>query len=186
MTCPHGKTEDTGCACCERVAELERERDAAAVANCPALCIEFCNAFQVHKLAAELESMLAACGPGGTLYASVEQILDKHSAWIARPSADVTRDVALAAGCAAHVEATPNFVRDSAIIAELEAKLARISAAMIVFLDDHMWEWQAFNAEITHRCLGNSCGVSKGTTHSPSCEVMALRAVIDAAMRAEL
>lgn len=42
-----------------RAEQAERERDAAVVANCPALCIEFCNAYQVHKRNVEVEAQLA-------------------------------------------------------------------------------------------------------------------------------
>jgi len=35
-----------------------------------------------------------------TVYAAVERVLDEHSAWIARPSPDVTKAVAIAAGIA--------------------------------------------------------------------------------------
>lgn len=35
-----------------------------------------------------------------TIYQAVERVLDEHSAWIARPSSDVTRAIALAAGVA--------------------------------------------------------------------------------------
>lgn len=35
------------------------ERDAAVVANCPALCHEFCNAYQVHKRVWEVETNLS-------------------------------------------------------------------------------------------------------------------------------
>lgn len=39
---------------------------------------------------------------GSTVYAAIERILDEHSAWIARPSPEVTKAVAFAAVVAAH------------------------------------------------------------------------------------
>ncbi len=42
-----------------------------------------------------------------SVLASVERILDEHSAWISRPSREVTERIALAATIAAHVALTP-------------------------------------------------------------------------------
>lgn len=48
--------------------------------------------------------MLQAPAP---VYEAVERILDEHSAWISRPSREVTERIALAATVAAHVHMTP-------------------------------------------------------------------------------
>lgn len=42
-----------------------------------------------------------------TVYKAVERVLDEHSAWIARPSNEVTKAVALAAGIAWSLQAAP-------------------------------------------------------------------------------
>lgn len=57
----------------DRIAATERERD-------------------------EAHAILAAADKGTPIYSAVERILDEHSAWIARPSPDVTKAIALAAG----------------------------------------------------------------------------------------
>ena len=41
------------------------------------------------------------------VFDAVEQVLDEHSAWISRPSREVTERIALAATVAAHVHFTP-------------------------------------------------------------------------------
>jgi len=43
---------------------------------------------------------LAAADKGTPIYKAVDRVLDEHSAWIARPSEDVTKAIALAAGVA--------------------------------------------------------------------------------------
>lgn len=48
----------------------------------------------------EARATLAAADKGTPIYKAVERILDEHSAWIARPSDDVTKSIALAAGVA--------------------------------------------------------------------------------------
>lgn len=48
----------------------------------------------------EARSLLSAADKGHPIQSAVERVLDEHSAWIARPSQDVTRAVALAAGIA--------------------------------------------------------------------------------------
>lgn len=48
----------------------------------------------------EARSTLAAADRGAPIYKAVERVLDEHSAWIARPSDDVTKAIALAAGVA--------------------------------------------------------------------------------------
>lgn len=52
-----------------------------------------------------IRSMLSSV-PESVL-ASVERILDEHSAWISRPSREVSERIALAATIAAHVALTP-------------------------------------------------------------------------------
>jgi len=46
------------------------------------------------------EKMAMSAGVPTTVYAAVERVLDEHSAWIARPSPEVTKAVAIAAGIA--------------------------------------------------------------------------------------
>lgn len=48
----------------------------------------------------EARALLSAADKGHPIESAVERVLDEHSAWIARPSQDVTRAVALAAGIA--------------------------------------------------------------------------------------
>lgn len=48
----------------------------------------------------QARAVLAAADKGTPIYKAVERILDEHSAWIARPSDDVTKAIALAAGVA--------------------------------------------------------------------------------------
>lgn len=50
---------------------------------------------EIERLGAELAQLKSV---PNTIYKAVEQVLDENSAWIARPSAEVTRRVAMAAG----------------------------------------------------------------------------------------
>ena len=52
-------------------------------------------------------AVLSMLQPPASVLAAVEHILDENSAWIARPSREVTERVALAATIAAHVALTP-------------------------------------------------------------------------------
>jgi hypothetical protein len=70
---------------------------------------------------------------GVPLIKSIERILDEHSAWIARPSPEVTKAVALAAGIAgaeANRQAASEYER------HLEAEVERLTAAMRSSADD--------------------------------------------------
>ena len=58
-----------------------------------------------------------------TVYAAVERILDEHSAWIARPSPEVTRAVALAATIAGHAIMQETAKMDRRDLLEIEARV---------------------------------------------------------------
>lgn len=48
----------------------------------------------------EARAIIAAADKGHPIESAVERVLDEHSAWIARPSPDVTKAIALATGIA--------------------------------------------------------------------------------------
>lgn len=57
------------------------------------------------------------------VYKTVERILDEHSAWIARPSSDVTKAVALAATIAAHEIVREMARQDQRDLSEIEKRV---------------------------------------------------------------
>lgn len=74
-----------------------------------------------------LAEIVAAADKGSPIYDAVERILDEKSAWIARPSAEVTRAIAMAAGIAwstASKDAAGELF-DRATAAEAALKAAR-------------------------------------------------------------
>ncbi len=89
----------------DRIAAAERERD-------------------------EAHAILAAADKGTPIYKAVERILDEHSAWIARPSNDVTKAIALAAGVAwmAADKISPELDEMDRALSEARASLAAAQA----------------------------------------------------------
>lgn len=57
------------------------------------------------------------------VYKAVERILDEHSAWIARPSPEVTKAVALAATIAAHNIVQEMARQDQRDLSEIEKRV---------------------------------------------------------------
>lgn len=53
------------------------------------------------------DALLAMLSAPVPVFEAVERILDEHSAWISRPSREVTERIALAATVAVHVHMTP-------------------------------------------------------------------------------
>ena len=96
----------------------------------------------------EARALLSAADKGHPIESAVERVLDEHSAWIARPSQDVTRAVALAAGIAwmyapifgandrANAAEARALTAAQARIRELEGALAARSAEPVA------WRWR--------------------------------------------
>lgn len=92
--------------------------------------------------AAEIERLrrvVNAADKGSPIYRAIERALDEHSAWIARPSPDVTRAIALAAGVAwmaaepidQNLEEIDAALADErARCAEQEAEIERLRSAL--------------------------------------------------------
>lgn len=92
--------------------------------------------------AAEIERLrrvVNAADKGSPIYRAIERALDEHSAWIARPNADVTRAIALAAGVAWMAaepidqnleEIDAALAEERARCAEQEAEIERLRGAL--------------------------------------------------------
>ena len=92
--------------------------------------------------AAEIERLrhvVNAADKGSPIYKAIERALDEHSAWIARPNADVTRAIALAAGVAWMAaepidqnleEIDAALAEERARCAEQEAEIERLRSAL--------------------------------------------------------
>lgn len=92
--------------------------------------------------AARLQALLDTSDRGSPVYRAIERVLDEHSAWISRPSREVTAHVAIAAAIALDVttrnEAGIQFDRAEAAetrVAALMAELADAHAALKPFAD---------------------------------------------------
>ena len=79
-----------------------------------------------------LKAIVDAADKGSPIYAAVERILDEKSAWIARPSAEVTRSIAMATGiawgAASKDVAGEMFDRATAAESALSATKAKLEA----------------------------------------------------------
>lgn len=91
---------------------------------------------------ARLQALLDTSDRGSPVYRAIERVLDEHSAWISRPSREVTAHVAIAAAIAFDVttrnEAGVQFDRAEAAearVATLIEELATARAALKSFAD---------------------------------------------------
>ena len=92
---------------------------------------------EIVRLRAEVEkykAIIAAADRGTPIYKAVERILDEQSAWIARPNADCTKAIALAAGIAWTIHFPVEIVdQNLELLLEanhLRAEVARKDAAL--------------------------------------------------------
>lgn len=107
MSTDIGERKDPPCDCAEQIegrwvsrCYCSNRDDGERTA---AWCVEANTAAEIAKLRAEVErltAIIAAADRGTPIYKAIERTLDEKSAWIARPSDDVTQAVALTAGIA--------------------------------------------------------------------------------------